>query len=180
VNWVDFAILGVLLLSVAIGLFRGFVKEIMGLIVWIAAFWVAWQFCDEGALFLVDHVDVPSARLGIAFGLLLLLALISGALLNYLVQALVESTGLTGTDRLLGLFFGAGRGLVLLVAAVLLAGLTPLPQDPWWQESRLIPTIQELAEWVSEAMPPEVAGYFEFETAPAAEPAPAQPDAGST
>lgn len=166
-NWIDYTIIGIMLLSMVIGAFRGLLKEVMGLVVWVVAFWVAWQFCGEGAMLLEAQVELPSARLAIAFGLLLVVTLILGALVNYLVQALVESTGLTGTDRMLGLFFGAGRALVLLIAAVLLAGLTPLPQDPWWGESRLLPTLQVMAEWATESMPPEVGEYFDFKNLPA-------------
>lgn len=169
-NWVDYAILAVILLSVLVGLFRGFLREVLALAVWGVAFWVAWQFADDAAGLLEPWVEVPSARLAVAFVALLVAALLLGSLLSWVVSLLVKSTGLSGTDRLLGVFFGAARAVVLLTAVVLVAGLTPVPQDPWWRESILIPRLQRVAEWASSAMPPEVARYFDY--------APESPDDG--
>ena len=178
-NWVDYTIIAVILISVVISLFRGLLKEIMGLAVWAVAFWIGFRFADEGADWFVGMVELPSARLALAFGLLFISALIVGGLLNFLLGKLIESTGLTGTDRFLGMFFGLGRALVLVTALVLLAGLTPLPQDPWWRESRLLPGFQTLAEWAAGYMPDDVRHYFEYrpvldgasEKAPASDPA---------
>lgn len=161
-NWADYVILGVLTISVFIGVFRGFIKEVLALAIWVVALWVAWQFAGDAAVWLEPHVELPSARVAIAFVGLLLLVLALGGLMNWLLSLLVESTGLSGTDRLLGLFFGAARGVVLLCGVVLVAGLTPLPQDPWWQQSLLIPRLEDVAQWAVEAMPPEVAEAFDF------------------
>ena len=161
-NWVDFVLLGIIFVSLSISLVRGFVREAFSLAAWIIAFWVGWTFFRELAVHFEPWVSVPSLRLGLAFATLLLVTLILGAMVNFLVSQLVEKTGLTGTDRLLGLFFGVARGALLVAILVLLAGLTPLPNDPWWQESRLIPYFQELAVWLRGFLPVDVAEMFNY------------------
>ncbi|NND44367.1 MAG: CvpA family protein [Xanthomonadales bacterium] len=152
-GWADWVLLGTIGLSVLVGGLRGFVKEVFALAVWIAAFLVAFQFSGAVAERLADTVSLPSARTALAFGGLFLAVLLVGALATYLVGKLVESTGLSGTDRLLGGVFGAARGLMLCVLMILGAGFTPLPRDPWWQESFMIDALLPLAEWASGWLP---------------------------
>jgi len=160
--WVDFIIIGIIALSALISLLRGFVREALSLAAWILAFWVAWAFFRELAVHFEGTISVQSARLGVAFLILLVATLILGGLVNFLMRQLVEKTGLTGTDRLLGMFFGAARGALLVGILVLLAGLTPLPEDPWWYESTLIVYFQELAIWLRDLLPPDIAAKFKY------------------
>ncbi len=159
--WTDYVILGIISLSALISLIRGFMREALSLAAWVLAFWVAWTFFRELAARL-DWFTVPSARLGIAFALLFIATLMVGALVNFLVGQLVDKTGLSGTDRLVGIFFGAARGALLIAILVLLAGLTPFPNDPWWQQSQLIGYFQELALWLKELLPPDIGDKFKF------------------
>ncbi len=159
--WVDYAILGIIGLSSLVSLLRGFMREAFSLAAWILAFWISWTFFRDLSVHL-EWFTVPSVRLGAAFAILFLITLILGALVNYLVGQLVDKTGLTGTDRMLGVFFGAARGAVLVAIMVLLAGLTPLPNDPWWQQSQLIGYFQDLALWLKDLLPPDIADRFSF------------------
>jgi len=160
--WVDYVIIGIIALSALISLFRGFVREALSLTAWILAFWVSWTFFRELATYFEVWINVPSLRLGVAFLLLLVVTLILGALVNYLVGQLVEKTGLTGTDRMVGMFFGIARGSLLIAIAVLLAGLTAIPSDPWWHESVLISYFQDLAIWLRDLLPPDIANKFKY------------------
>lgn len=152
-NWADYIVIGVLALSVLVSLFRGFVREALSVAVWVAAFWAAFSFADPASLLLEDWVELPSARLTLAFALIFLVVLGIGGLVNYFVGRIVEKTGLSGTDRMVGMVFGAARGVALVTAAVMLAGLTPLPKDPWWQESRVLPHFEHMALWAARFLP---------------------------
>jgi membrane protein required for colicin V production len=92
--------------------------------------------------------------------------LLVGGLLNYLLGRLVVGTGLSGTDRLLGGLFGAARGLALVVAILLAAGLTPIPADPWWKESPGIARMMPLVGWAASYLPESVAQHLDFEPEP--------------
>lgn len=162
-DWPDYAILGVILVSVVVGALRGFIKEVFSLLVWAAAFLVAYHFAGDVADLMQEAVTLPSARTAMGFSGLFIAVLLVGGLINYLLGRLVESTGLSGTDRLLGGVFGAARGLVLIVAVLLVCGFTPIPGDPWWQESRTIKRMMPLVAWTAAYLPESVVEHLDFE-----------------
>ncbi|ROR32721.1 CvpA family protein [Inmirania thermothiophila] len=160
--WIDYVIVAVVAVSALVSLWRGFVREVLSLAAWGLALWVGLAFSDEVAGLLSGVVALPSARAALAFLGLFLATLILGGWVNFLIGRLVDRTGLSGTDRLLGALFGAARGVVLVAALVLLAGLTPLPQDPWWRDSALIGPFQDLALWLRQYLPRDIAANFRF------------------
>ncbi len=161
-NWADFVIIGVLAVSTLVSLMRGFVKEAVSLATWVAAIWLAILFTDPLADRLAAWIDVPSVRAIGAFALIALLVLILGGLLNFLIGQLVEKTGISGTDRLLGLVFGLGRGVILVALLVLVAGATPFPEDPWWHHSVLMPYFERLAVWSMHYLPADLAQHIHY------------------
>ena len=161
-HWVDIAILVIIALSILVSFLRGFTKEALSLAGWVIAFWVALTFGSKLQLLLEPYIDVPSMRLIVAFAILFLVTLLLAGLVNYLVLQLIKKTGLTGTDRAIGIVFGAVRGCLIVAVLVLLAGLTALPQDPWWQEPHLLPYFQDMAIWIRGFLPEEVAENIRF------------------
>lgn len=163
-NWVDYFILGLIGLSLLVSLWRGFVKEALSLITWIAAFLVALNFSDLLADRLTPWIELPSMRAAAAIAGLFIVVLIVGGLINFLIGELVKKTGLSGTDRVLGTVFGVARGVIIVGVLVMLAGLTALPQDPWWQDSALLPHFERLALWLADFLPADMADNVQFES----------------
>lgn len=162
-QYADYVILGIVSISILVGAVRGFIKEAFSLVVWAAAFLVAFQYSGMLAEYLESHIELPSVRTSLAFAGLFLSVLLVGGLLTFLVGKLVEKTGLSGTDRLLGGVFGGVRGLVIVLALILVAGLTPIPRDPWWQESRMIQSLMPLAEWSAKFLPDYILEHMRFD-----------------
>ncbi|MCB1792335.1 MAG: CvpA family protein [Gammaproteobacteria bacterium] len=160
--WLDIVIVAVILVSALISLARGFVREAFSLAIWVLAFWVSWSFFRDLEVPLRDWIGSPTARLGIAFALLMIVTLTVGGLINFLIIQLVERTGMSGTDRLVGMVFGAARGVLLVAVLVLLAGLTPLPGEGWWLESTMVGYFEEMALWLRDLLPPEMADRFRY------------------
>jgi membrane protein required for colicin V production len=162
ISWVDIVIISIIGLSALISLFRGFVRETLSLISWILAFWVALTFAHPAAqMFLQKYIKSPTLQLAAAFGGLFLITLIICAVLNYFISTLVDKTGLSGTDRLLGVIFGLARGIVLVAALLLGAQLTPMPKEDWWQKSALISRFEPLEIWLKSFLPASMEEHFD-------------------
>lgn len=150
-----------------ISFFRGFLREALSLLVWILAFWVAWTFFRDVAPYLSEWISAPSLQMAVAFTALVIGFVVFGGIVTWIIGNLVDKTGLTGTDRVIGILFGAARGVVIIAVVVLLAGATPFPQDPWWQESQLIPQFETVALRLKEMLPEDIGQYLEFSEAEA-------------
>jgi len=161
-SWIDLIILGVIVLSSLISLIRGFVKEAISLVTWVIAGVVAFRYFIPLADLLEPFVNSLTTRKWISGGILFIATLIVGAIVNFIVSQLVSRTGLSGTDKTLGVVFGAARGVLIVSMVILLASLTPMPSAEWWQDSALIGYFQPLAEWIKGLIPQDVAGQFSF------------------
>jgi len=146
-TWVDWAIVAVIVISSLISLKRGFVKEALSLLTWIIAGVVAWMFGGALSHHLAEFISTPSAQVIAACAILFVATLLVGALVNFLIGELVRVTGLSGTDRFLGMVFGAARGGLLIVVLVGLLSLAPVQEDLWWRESALVPHFLLVADW---------------------------------
>ena len=139
-NWADWAILVVLTLSSVISLARGFIKEALSLIIWIVALVVANVFSNRLEVLLTNTISTPSLRAMAAFLLVFIGVLLLGALINFCIGLIVKATGLSGTDRLLGMLFGFARGLlIVMLLLIYVPNYVPVKNDPWFQQSTLIP-----------------------------------------
>ena len=150
---VDWIILAAILISALISIRRGFVKEMLSLASWIAAFFIARVFSGHLETLLVDLIQTPSARYGAAFAILFAATLIIGAMINHLVGEMVKATGLSGTDRMFGVVFGVARGLVLITAATYVLQMLGFNRDPWWNQSALVPQFELMVAWSKDVLP---------------------------
>ncbi|MTW21116.1 CvpA family protein [Allochromatium palmeri] len=155
-NWVDYIIIGIIALSALVGVARGLIREVLSLGTWIAALAIAWLFHQQVAELLSTQLSNPMVRTGVAFMGLVLLVLLVGAILAAVLTTLIDTVGLTGMDRLLGMAFGGARGVVLVAMAVYLVALTPAPSDPAWSQSVLITDFASIGDWLLSLVPPEI------------------------
>ena len=132
----DIVIAVIVLLSALIGLVRGLIKEVLSLVSWVAAFVIAIYFTAEVAAYVPESWANESIRLVIAFVLLFVGTLIVTGISQWVISKLIESTGLSSTDRLLGFLFGGARGLLIAVLAVM-ALREIASETTWWQASTL-------------------------------------------
>lgn len=160
--WIDYGILALVALSALIGLLRGLIREVFSLGLWGLAVWAGMQFSRDFSVALNGLIPAPSLRMATAFLLIFIGALLLGGMVSYLLGKLIDTTGLSGTDRLAGVVFGVARGLLIVAVLVFVGGMTPLPQDPWWQQSRLIPPMQSLAVWLKSQVSPDLASHVKF------------------
>jgi membrane protein required for colicin V production len=134
--WVDIVLLAVLAMSVLVGLWRGFVFEIVSLLGWVAAFVFANLSASSVSELLPSEQANAAVRYWVAYALVFVIVLIACSLLARMMRALISATPLSLLDRVLGGAFGVARGAVVLVAFATLVALSPFAHDAWWQQSR--------------------------------------------
>lgn len=158
----DYLVLFVLICSVVISTLRGLVKEILSLLGWIVAFVVANAYGAQLAPLLPDVIPGDTARLIVAFIALFLGVRILMGLLSLAIGALVEATGLSLADRGLGGLFGLARGIVIVLAGVILCGMTDIPKQAFWQQALLSPIAETGARTVKPFLPAAMAQHVNF------------------
>lgn len=160
--WIDYAILALISIAAVMGLLRGLAVEMFALGIWLIAAIIGLTFSNEFAA----HFTVLSAqspiRLAAASGSLCLLTILVGGLIGYLLNESLMVRGFSFFSRLLGSFLGVIRGGVITTIIILLAGMTPLPFESWWQESQLVFPFQKLALLLSNCVPAGVAEHIRF------------------
>ncbi len=152
---VDYAVLAIIVLSAGIGVWRGFVREALSLAIWIFAFWLAYLGSGVFEPYLSGFIADQALRTVFAFIVLFLGIHIVGFIVSRLLSTLIKSIGLKGVDRVLGAVFGVVRGAVVIAVLVLIAGLTPLAQESFWQQSYMIGVTEDALSWVQKHYPLE-------------------------
>ena len=148
----DWAIIAVLAISTLMSLRRGFLKEALSLGTWIAAFVVARQFHGPMDQLLETQIVDSLMRSIAAFAALFVGTLLVGAALGFLLGALINATGLSSTDRVLGMVFGFARGALIVTVVIGLLNLTPLVNDSWYTNASLVPHFETVAQWALEQL----------------------------
>lgn len=161
-NWVDYVIISIIGLSTLISLIRGFVREALSLGVWLVAFFVAFKFSSSLAPSLQSYISSETFRFAAAFSLLMLGSLIGGAIVTHFLSLLIHKTGLSGTDRLLGVLFGLCRGIFLVVILLMIGQLSNLQRQPWWAASQMIPQFQGLVTQMERLLPDQMSQFPAF------------------
>jgi membrane protein required for colicin V production len=174
VNWLDAVILFIFLASAVAGYLRGFIKEAVSLASWVLAVWIAVRFSPALATLFPSSMSkvsfgigqmqfhIDNLSVGIAMVGLFVVTLILGAVVNILLHRLIEVAKLSGTNRTLGVGFGLARGYLVVVALVLLAGLSSVPRQSYWSESLLTPHFESSAKWLLGILPDRISGYFNY------------------
>jgi len=149
-NWLDIVIIGVISVSALISLKRGFVKELMSLVTWVAAILIARVYAYDFSHYLSDFANDGKSALVLAFFVLFIGTLIVGSLINFVVSQFVHAVGLSLMDRFLGVAFGVIRGALVIVVGIGLMSLTAFSDSPVWQSSVIVPHFAQVEEWTKE------------------------------
>jgi membrane protein required for colicin V production len=155
-NTLDFIILGILFLSVIIGLIRGFVREAISLATWFCAVIAALKFSPWVSELLHSAISHTMTRYIVSGFLIFVAVLIVGAIVSKLVHLLISVTGFGLLDRLLGFIFGAARGILSGVVVLLLIGASPYKNAEWMQQSALAPHFQPIVTYFVPMLPKDL------------------------
>lgn len=161
-TWLDYAVLGVLVLSIAWGVWRGLVREIMSLGGWVIAFLAANLFAAPFSALLPASIARAELRSLISFVAVFLITLVLASLVGILLSKIVRSVGLGNLDRLLGALFGLLRALLIILAAAIAAGFTGFPRNAAWKDSIAGPQLAVAVGALKPWLPPAFAERLKY------------------
>ena len=164
-TWFDWVVLCIVGLSTLFALLRGVIRELIALVAWIVGLVGALAFTPTLGAMLPDITEQPAVRYVLAFALIVIAALLVGALIAWPLSKAVRAAGLGFVDRFLGSLFGLARGIALVLAFVLVAGLTPLPRTDWWQRAVLVPPLVAAVFALRPHLPVELARRLDYSPA---------------
>jgi len=156
-TWFDYTVIAIVILSVLLGWWRGLVYEVLALLGWVAACVVARLFAAKAAPYMPAVLGAEAVRIVVAFAALFIGTLIIGGVVAWMLSKLVKWVGLGWMDVLLGGLFGVLRGVLAVLALVLLAGLTGLPKEPFWRNAALSKPLENVALAAKGWLPESVA-----------------------
>lgn len=160
-NYVDIAIVVIILITALIGFMRGFVWMAIFLATWTAAILLAYTYKEQLAPMLPVKLDNEMLQQGLAFLIIFIGTLIAGAIINYLFSKAVSAIGLGVFDRILGMGLGIVLGSLGVTLIVMLLSFTELPRQDVWTKSVLVPKFKEAAEWVKKFAPQSINEYLD-------------------
>ncbi|HQW21595.1 MAG TPA: CvpA family protein [Rhodocyclaceae bacterium] len=141
-TWFDYLVFAVIALSSLLGMWRGVVSEVLALLAWVAAFFAAKLLGSTVAGIIGNALHDPSLRQIVGFITVFVATLLLFAVARLLLSTLLRAIGLGVLDRMLGTFFGIGRGILVVLVLVLLGGMTELPSHPAWRNAALAPPLE--------------------------------------
>jgi len=162
-TWLDYAVMGVFAASLVIGAWRGLVREVLSILGWVIAFLAANLFAGPLGPEMPQAIPSPELRVAAAYVAVFAGSLMVTALVGLLLSKIVKAAGLGGADRALGALFGAARGLLIVLAAALLAGLTGAPRQPFWRDSASGPFLVQAATVLKPLLPQTFAERLRYD-----------------
>ncbi|MDR2014210.1 MAG: CvpA family protein [Azoarcus sp.] len=149
----DYVFLSVLALSATLGLWRGLVSEILGLLAWVLALVVAGRYVDVAALQFENMFGDSRLRVVAAFALIFFAVLLLASLVKFLLRKLLRAAGLGAIDRFFGAVFGAVRGFVIALVVVWIGGLVGMSRESWWEQALFAPPLENVVNVAKSWLP---------------------------
>jgi membrane protein required for colicin V production len=156
----DYAVLAIIGLSILLSVMRGFLREVLALLAWVVGFWLATLYAGEMAQMLPAGIPTPQLRLLAGFVLVFFAVFLVMTVLSITVGQFLKVLGLGPWDRMLGAAFGLARGILIVLAGVVVAGLTTLPKQEVWRDAMFSAPLEAVVvsakPWLPEAIRKEL------------------------
>jgi membrane protein required for colicin V production len=158
----DYGVLALLSLTLLVGLWRGLVSELLALAAWVVAFFAARAAAAQVGAVFADMLKDQAVQYVVGFAAVFLGVLVIFAVLRLAITGVLAAAGLGVLDRFLGAVFGAAQGVAIVLALVLAAGLTTLPQQAWWRDAVSSPALETAALATRPYLPPTLAQRIRY------------------
>ncbi|MCH9644622.1 MAG: CvpA family protein [Gammaproteobacteria bacterium] len=155
-NWFDFVIIGIIFISIVVSFFRGILREILSLIIWVAAFILAFRYAEQVGLHLQGFVHSSTVGYALAFLLIFLVVFFVGMVLNFFIKNVIDKIGFGPADRALGVCFGVARGVLVVAVLLMFIAISPMQRDAWYADSKVRPYFNGLVVRLGHFVPEQI------------------------
>jgi len=159
--WIDIVIIALFVISILVGIYRGFVKETLSVASWALAAFVAFRYGEQASIYVKPYVTKEPLDLAIAYVAVFLISLIVFSVISHIISQIFDSSGMKGIDRSIGSIFGAIRAAAIIVILVLVGRFMAMDNQQWWMDSQFIPYFEPLVEWFKSFLPADIISKIE-------------------
>ena len=154
--WIDIVIIAFFVISILIGIYRGFVKETLSVASWALAAFVAFRFGEQASVYIKPYITQEPLDLAIAYVAVFLVSLIVFSVISHIISQIFASSGMTGIDRSIGSIFGVLRAAAIIVVLILVGRFMAMDNQQWWIDSQFIPYFEPLVDWFKSFLPADI------------------------
>ena len=151
-NALDLLLIGILLISLIWGLFRGLVREVLALGSWVLAGWLASQYGATLGNYLMAWLSSERLSYFAGSGAIFIGSLVAFTLISRVAYKQFRISGLTAMNRVLGAIFGAARGVVVCTLLLFGADFSPATEANWYRDSEVIPYFVPLLDFADDVV----------------------------
>jgi membrane protein required for colicin V production len=153
--FLDILIAIVVVISLIVGLVRGFVKEVLSIIGWIAAAWLAFTFGSNAGELIHQYVELPAEafRTSAGFISVFVVSLFVFSVVNWLIAKILSKAPIKGIDRFLGMLFGAVRAVAVIAIVIVIGRGFNMNESAWWQRSVSVAYFNPAADVLESLLP---------------------------
>jgi len=136
----DLIIAAIFLISILVGVMRGFIKEALSVTSWIVAIWLGSALSAEAGDFIAQYFNIPNQtfRVWAGFSLIFVATLFLFAFITWVITKLLVRGPIKATDRILGIASGAARAALIVAAILMVARGVGQEESDWWINSQYI------------------------------------------
>lgn len=158
---IDIIIIAFFAISILIGVYRGFVKEVLSVTSWVLAAVIAFKFGEQASVYVKPYIKQEPLDLAVAYVAVFLLTLIAFSVISHIISQIFNSSGMTGFDRSLGSLFGALRAAIVIAILIMVGRFMALDNQQWWLDSGFLDYFEPLVEWLKTFIPADIVAKIE-------------------
>lgn len=159
--WIDIVIIAFFAISILIGIYRGFVKEVLSVTSWTLAALVAFRFGEQASVYIKPYIKQAPLDLAVAYVAVFIITLIAFSVISHIISQIFSSSGMSGFDRSLGSLFGAIRAAVVIAVLIMVGRFMALDNQQWWMDSGFLDSFEPLVSWIKTFVPADIVAKIE-------------------
>jgi len=154
ITLLDGVLVGFTLVSAVLAMVRGFSREVLSIVSWVAAAAAAYFFYPLIVPYVAPYIDndkvqIAAAAAGVFFVALIVVTIITMKIADFIIDSRIGAL-----DRTLGFLYGAARGVLVVAVGLLFFSWLVGPNPPSWiSQAKSLPLLESVGDWLEGLLP---------------------------